>query len=147
MTLADDLLATARNARGIAGGLGFRPHRVYRITRYKAGDIREVAGEEETEITEGADNDQPPRVRWMTEEEIAVGSLAKGTVEIGALTPNDELDAWLRGDELSAGDERYIRLVGTQTGDLGALYRVKSFRAERPLRRMIQAEPVEQGFP
>lgn len=145
MTLADDLLGVARNARGIAGEKGFRVHSVARITRFKGSNIRNVVGDEVVAIAEGAALDQPPRVRWMTEEEIAVGSLAKGTIEIGAITPSDALDAWLRGDDMGAGDERYIRITGPHTRPSGDLYRVKSWNAARPLRRMIQAEPVEQG--
>lgn len=135
-------MPVAFEARGIAGSLGFRPHRVYRIARYKGTSIRDVDGEEVVEIVEG--DNQPPRVRWLNSEEIAVGSLAEGTIEIGAITPNDELDAWLRGDGMSAGDERYIRIIGPRTSQNGDLYRVKSWNASRPLRRMIQAEPVEQ---
>ncbi len=144
MTLADDLKPVAFEARGIAGTLGFRPHRVYRVTAYKGANIRDVAGQEVTEITEGSG--QPPRVRWLKSEEIAVGSLAHGSVEIGAITPSDELDAWLRGEDMAAGDERYLRIVGPKTTQEGDLYRVTSYAAEKPLRRMIQAAPVEQGF-
>lgn len=143
--LAERLLSRVKRERGRAGALGFRITRVYRVTRYKSGGIREVADEEVVEITEGGGN--PPRVRWKTHEERAVGNLAHGAAEVGAITPNDALDAWLRGEGLSAGDERFIRLVGPQTSPSGDLYRVTGWRAEKPLRRMIDVEPVEQGFP
>lgn len=145
MALSDDLIPVAREARGIAGTLGFRPHTVERITRFKSGSIRDFVSAETIAIVEG--NGQPPRVRWMSEEEVTIGSLAKGTIEIGAITPSDALDEWLRGDGMAAGDERYIRITGPKTRPSGDLYRVKSWNAARPLRRMIQAEPVEQGGP
>ncbi len=146
MTLADDLISVARDARGIAGELGFRVTTVERITRYKTSNIRKVASEEVVLIAEGANLDQPPRVRTLKEEEIAVGALAHGSVEIGAITPSEELDAWLRGEGLAAGDERFIRLTGPRNPK-GDLYSVKSYTADKPLRRMLTCEPVEQGFP
>ncbi len=144
MTLADDLLPVVRAGRAIAGGYGFRVHTVERITRHKNGTVRGVVDEDVVPIVE--DNNQPPRVRWLKDEEIAVGSLAHGTVEIGAMTPNAALDAWLQGEGLQKGDERLIRITGPSCPK-GDYFAITSVSAERPLRRMIQCKPVEQGSP
>lgn len=143
MTLADDLLPLVFEARGIRGALGFAKYTVELWLRYKGQSIRETAGVERMPIVEG--DDQPPRVRWLKDEEIALGSLSAGTVEIGAITPRANLLEQLQGETLAPGDERHIFLRGPKHPN-GALYLITMVKAERALRWMIQAKPTETTF-
>ncbi len=145
MTLADDLLPTVYEGRAIAGELGFRPHTVALVVRQSEGPytgdgaIAEVV----TAITEAGG--QPPRVRWLDDEEIAVGGLSSGTIEVGAITPEHSGGgtalSLLDGSELETGDVRLLRITGPHHPD-GADYRIIGITAERPLRIMLRAVPV-----
>src|SRR5690606_41662219 len=87
MTLRDDILPIAYEARAIAGELGFRPHSGWLVTKAysggHAGDGREEATE--TPLTEA--NGQPPKVRSRTDEEPAIGQMADRAGEHGAISP------------------------------------------------------------
>ena len=143
MTLASDLLPVLYDARSIMGSLGMRPHTVTRVVRY-AESPRSDLDSLETPITEA--NGYPPKVRWLKEEEIAVGGLSAGTVEVGPMTPKFSGGgtdiALLRGDDLQPGDKLYFRITGPQHPD-GALYRKTKLVTEKALRYVLQLEPVE----
>lgn len=145
MTLADSLKSTVFSARGVAGTLGFRTHTVEVVIRYSDGNARNELSLETTAITEGSG--QPPRVRWLTDEQLTVGGLPQGTCEVGPVTPlfaTGGTDiALLRGDNLQPGDKLYLRITGPRHPD-GALYRITQLKAEKALRYMLQAQPVEQ---
>ena len=86
MALADGLREILFSSRSVAGQLGLRPHRVYMTERSfpeeRFGGVHE---DDRDEITEG--NSQPPKVRWLTGEELALGNFARETVEVGPITP------------------------------------------------------------
>jgi hypothetical protein len=86
-----------------------------------------------------------PKIRWLKEDEIAVGGLLAGSVEIGPITPlhqggGTDLTA-LQGADLNTGDVRMLRITGPKH-PTGADYRVTSLQADKALRYMIRAEPV-----
>jgi hypothetical protein len=147
MTLADDLMQVVFDGRGIAGSLGFRPYRVYIVAESYTGQHTGEGGGniDETEIVEGSN--QPPKVRWLKDEEIAVGNLAGGTIEIGPITPafssgGTDLSGLL--DDLERGSECFVRIVGPKHPN-GAKYRLTERRMERALRYMLRAVPVANG--
>jgi hypothetical protein len=147
MTLADDLLPTVLAGRAIAGTLGFRPYRVYIVAESYTGPHtgESLANIDETEIVEGSS--QPPKVRWLKDEEIAVGNLAGGTIEVGPITPEfagGGTSLELLAGELDRGATRHVRIVGPKHPD-GARYRITEIRAERALRYTIRAVPVANG--
>ncbi|MEO8095792.1 MAG: hypothetical protein ABI632_12800, partial [Pseudolysinimonas sp.] len=88
MTLATNLKRALYRVRSINGRLGLRPHSVEMIDTSWSGP--QVGDGIETiwswPVTEYSGEN--PKVRWLTTEEIAVGSLLKGTVTIGPITPN-----------------------------------------------------------
>lgn len=148
MALADELLPIVYSARAIAGSLGFRPHAAsLLIRRYEGTTAGEgPAYDTETPVTEA--NGQAPKVRWLSDEERALGGLGPGVIEVGPITPEfsgggTEL-AGLKGAELSTSDSRFIRITGPMHPS-GALYRVISVNAQKSLRIMVRAEPVANG--
>lgn len=139
MTLADDLLSVARNARGIAGGLGFRPHTVQIITEHFSGQHtgESPVGDEVFDVVEG--NSQPPRVRQMKDDEVALMGLTGSVFEVGPMTPSAALDELLFG-AMATGTTRYVLITGPLAQN-GAKCRIVSKRADRPLRRMMRVVP------
>lgn len=145
MTLAAGLRKLAYSVRAIPGQLGVRPHRVSVLKRSWSGshvgdgDRTDV----ETDIVEAGG--QPPKVRWLSDEELAVGSLNPGTVEIGPITPafpgGGTRLGTLDGSELAAGNVRHIWIVGPQH-PRGAAYKVTKLTLDRALHYTIQATPA-----
>lgn len=149
MTLAEDLKSVVFNARGIAGSLGFRTHRVYILDERWTGQHTGEGGPfpEQNEIVEGSS--QPPKVRWLTDEEIAVGGLGSGSIEVGPITPafsGGGTDLTTIAGALEQNATRYLMIVGPRHPD-GARYRITSIRAERALRYMIRAAPSGAAEP
>jgi len=142
-TVIDGILPAVLAARGIAGEVGIRIHTVARVVKFANRDPRSELGEEETPIVEGGG--YPPKVRWLTHEELAVGSLAAGTVEVGPITPTTTGGgtdiALLRGDDLVEGDKLYFRIKGPKHPG-GALYRRTGLHVKATGYR-LQLAPVE----
>jgi hypothetical protein len=124
---------------------GLRPHTLTRVV-HLAASVRDDRVKQEISITEA--NGQPPKVRWLKSEELTVGGLNPGTVEVGPITPMDASGvvgtdiALLRGDDLQPNDKLYFRIQGPHHPD-GALYRKTKLTDDRALRFMLQLEPVE----
>ncbi len=147
MTIADDIKVLARSIRAIPGQFGLRPHRVYLVTAewtgIYSGDGQRV--EDEVEITE-SDN-QPPKVRWLTDDEIAVGNgaISNGTIEIGPITSEFSgggiTMAELRASTIDAGGTVVLRIVGTKYPE-GAFYRLTEVRADRVIHWKLRAAPI-----
>jgi hypothetical protein len=97
-------------------------------------------------IVEG--NGQNPRVRTLTDEQLTLAGLPKGTLEVGPITPafaGGGTDvALLRGDELVQGATRHFRCRGGAAPAGGALYTLVSLRTDRALRYILQIRTVEQ---
>lgn len=89
MGFRDDMRSLAYNVRSIPGALfEMRPYTVaVRVTTWSGthpGDGTETATS--TPITEA--NGQPPKVRFLNDEERALGGLPEGTIEVGNITPD-----------------------------------------------------------
>lgn len=144
LTLADSLKPVLFRIRAIPGSLGLRPHSVEILAKSWNG-AHTGAGELSTDtlrLTQA--NNQPPKVRWLRDDEIAVGSLSAGTVEIGPVTPRFQeggLDiADLNGSALSRGDVLQLRITGPKHPD-GAVYHLSKLTADKAMHYMIQAQP------
>lgn len=148
MALADDLKSIVFQMRAIPGSLGLRPHAVAIVTETWSGEHTGEGTRTQvvTAITEA--DGQNPKVRWITDEEKAVGELADGTVEVGPITPSNgsvgTLLATLTQPNLATGATRYLRITGPSHPD-GAKYRIKRVSSERALRYMVRAEPVTEA--
>lgn len=148
MAAADPYRAILYATRAIPNLIaGLRPHTIARVVRYSNnGDPSDEIQEVETPIVEG--NGQPPHIRWLKEEEIAVGNLNPGTIEAGPITPTftgGGTDiAFLRGDDLVPADKLYFRIRGPHHPN-GALYRKTKLTDDRALHYTMQLVPVESG--
>lgn len=144
-TLAERLKRPIFKVKGLVGKLGFRPHTVTLLQGYRAS-LRTRGEVVRTPIVEG--DNQPPKVRWLKDEEIAVGGLAAGTVEIGPITPLFAAGGTdireLQGKGLTPGDDILIWLEGPMVPH-GAAFEITSILAHKALRIMLQCKPVEQG--
>jgi hypothetical protein len=144
MAFADDFLPTLASIRAIPGQFGLRPHAVALVTGFSTGDHTGDGDvlDEDLPITEG---EYPPKVRWLKDEEIAVGALENGSIEIGPITPSFSTGgtalADIRGDALERGETRFVRITGPKHPD-GALYQITRITADRAMNYRIQAKPV-----
>jgi hypothetical protein len=145
MTLADDLKPIVYSARAIAGNLGFRPHSAAIVVASTPGTHTGDGTRSETVTSLFEAEGQSPRIRWLSDEEIALGQLGMGAVEVGPITPlhngnGTDLDL-LTGADMTDGQVRLLRITGPNHPS-GADYRITSVSADRPLRYMIRAVPV-----
>lgn len=147
---AEDALEDLFEARGEVGEAGFRIHTLTVVRSYETGEHTgdQVGGFEETPITEG--NGQPPKIRWLKPDEIALGNYPSGTVVVGPITPEhagggtpDEL---LTGTDLQTKDTLRFIIRGPNHPN-GWRYRKVGFSAERSLRRMLYLAPLAPGEP
>jgi hypothetical protein len=87
----------------------------------------------------------PPKIRWLKNDELALGALPEGTVDIGPLTPTNSSGglalALIDGSRLEVGAVRLLRITGPQHPN-GADYRVMSTSVDRAIHYMIRACPV-----
>jgi hypothetical protein len=76
---------------------------------------------------------------------LAVAGIDKSTVQVGPITADDSTREWLdniRGDDMSAGEARYLVITGPKHPD-GAKYLIKRINPERAMHYMIQAESLD----
>ena len=90
-------------------------------------------------------NGNPPKVRWLSQKELALGSLPTGSVEIGPITPDFSGGGTalsnFDGSALAEGETLHIEITGPRH-PTGALYSVAEIRADRALHWTIVAAPV-----
>lgn len=144
MPPADRFRRIAGKVRGIPGTFGLRPYTVAIVqgawSGTYAGEGIEVATE--TAITEA--NGQPPKVRWLDDEQLALGGLGRGTVEIGPVTPDHSAGGTALSTlipELARGRTLHVKLTGPEF-PTGALFAVSEVKTDRALRWMLRAIPV-----
>lgn len=143
---ADAFRSLLYNARAVASQVaGLRPHTLTRVVKY-AESSRSDVSVKRTPIVEA--NGQPPKIRWLTSEELTVGQLNPGTAEAGPITPafsgGGTPIALLRGDDLSPEDKLYFEIEGPHHPH-GALYRRTKLSDEKALHYTVQLVPVEQS--
>jgi hypothetical protein len=145
--LAERLLPTVYKGRAIAGKLGFRPHDVALLSERWSGSHTGdgSAYPDSTPITEA--DGQSPKVRWLKDDEVALGNIGAGAIEVGPITPafpggGTELD--LLAASLDRGATRYLVITGPKH-PVGARYRIARIEAGRTLRYVLRAEPVRPG--
>lgn len=144
-TLAERLKPTLRRVRAIPGKKGLRVHTVKLLSRGWSGTHSGDGGRFDVELTIVEGNNQPPKIRWVSDEELAVGALSSGTVEIGPITADDSSRTWLddlQGAELSTGEARYLVITGPKCPN-GVKHRITRITAHKAMHYMIQAQPVD----
>lgn len=88
MGFRDDIRSLCHDVRSIPGQLEMRPYGVEAVTRSWSGDEPGQGLEQVERIVVTEAGGQPPKVRWLTDEEIAVGGFEASTVEVGPITPD-----------------------------------------------------------
>lgn len=86
MALAGSLRSLATSIRGIPGRLGTHEHTVSVVTSSWSGSHIGEGTRTDTPYAVVEGGGQPPHVRWLDDEERAVGGLPNGMVEIGPIT-------------------------------------------------------------
>jgi len=88
MSFRDSLRELCHSIRAIPGQLGIRPYSVAAVSACWSGDERGEGIEDETSIAITEADGQPPKVRELSSEQLAVGGYDKGTIEVGPITPD-----------------------------------------------------------
>lgn len=131
--------------RSLPGALGLRPHTVSVRIASSAGTHTgdgAITGDW-TDIVEAGGH--APKVRWATDEQIALGQLEKGTAIVGPVTPEfsaggTPLDL-LSGDDAAATDLLQFRITGPRHPD-GATYALVDAQCERALHYTLRLRPI-----
>jgi len=148
MTLADSLKPVIAGIRAIPGQLGLRPYTVEIVNGVNLGTH---TGDKRgayltTPIVEHGG--YPPKVRQLTDEEIALAGLGAGLWKIGPITPHysgateggTQLHNVL-GKYLNTGDTQYIRLTGPAFPQ-GALFRIVKVGHDHAMHYDITVAPA-----
>jgi len=135
----------ANRARAIPGQHGLREHMAAVVVASTAGTYTGDGLRSETVTPLLEAGGQPPKIRWVSDEQLVVAGLNPGTVEIGPVTPRfaggGTAAEILTGEALATGKLLLIRITGPQHPD-GADYRIRKISLDRALHFTIQAEPV-----
>lgn len=146
MTFASDLLPAIGTIRSIPGAMGIRPYRVYIRSGAWSGTYTgdKSVTVTETEVTE---HGHPPKVRFVADEEVALGSVARGSCTIGPITPSHSgggtAIALLEGSSLVVGQTLHARLVHSDGSE--TRFRVTDVNKERALHYTMTCEPVSDA--
>ena len=149
MALADTLKPILYSVRSIPGQLGLRPYSVAILsTTYSGAHTgRGDAIIESTAITEA--NGQPPKVRQLDTEELALGGLGKGSLRIGPITPGHTGGGTLIETLkpcLIAGQTLHVIVTGPEYPN-GAKFAIKDVQTDRALHYTLTVEPVSELGP
>ena len=85
-------------------------------------------------------------MRWLRDEQLALGDHATGTVKVGPITSEHatggaDLDDWY-GTDLDAGETLHIRIIGPKHPSPGKRYQVTRIEADHAMHRMLWAKPA-----
>ncbi len=148
-TDAEDALADLYEGRAEAGIAGFRVHSFRLITTTETGTHTGDGNSDETETRITEASGQNPRIRWLNDEEIAVGGYpGKGVAEVGPITPafaggGTDLSI-LTGADMQRRDTIQGEIRGPKHPN-GQRYRIIDVQCERPLRYVIRCAPLDGG--
>lgn len=141
---ADDFRALADGIRAIPGEFGLREHSTTLLWSTWSGDQPGEGTETQfsTPLLVGGQN---PKVRWLSEKEVAISGLPTGTIEVGPITPDFGTGgislATLLGTAKGQGDVRLVQIAGPRL-PAGARYRVSQAKCDRALRVILQLDPA-----
>lgn len=149
MSFADDLKELAYEIRAIPGELGMRPYSAAILLGTWSG-TNTGRGDTINECLPLLEaNGQNPKIRQLTDEEIALGGLGKGSIRIGPITP-----AFAGGGTsistlqpcVAAGQTVHVILTGPEYPN-GAKFAVKSVGSDHALHYTLDVSPVSELGP
>ncbi len=146
MALADTLKPILYSVRAITGQFGLRPYSVAIVqTTYSGAHTgRGTSSGTPVAITEG--NGQPPKVRQLNTEELALGNLGKGSLRIGPITPGHPGGGTaieVLKPCLAAGQTVHVIVTGPEYSN-GAKFAIKDLETDHALHYMLTVEPVSE---
>lgn len=148
-TIADSLRGLANTIRAIPGQFGIRPYTVSVTTRARSGTygLEGGAANVTTQITEA--DGQPPKVRGLNDEEIALGTLPKGAIRVGPITPSHSAGggadfATIVGQDNAETEILYYTLTGPEFPD-GSKYKLARAHSDRAIHYTLDLAPVESN--
>ena len=146
LALSDGFREILENARSIAGNcFGLRPYTVEMIVKTSSGPEAGDGTVTET-VTPLTENGSPPKVRWLSEEELAIAQAGKAQIEIGPITP--PYNGGTGGTAFSviapepgaaSSGTVTIRITGPET-PFGGTYRALRYHTDSALHYKIVAE-------
>lgn len=147
MTIATDRLnryrGIAHRVRAIPGLHGLRPYRVTVVIRSWSGArIGEGAyTDQEHELLESG---QPPKVRFVADEERMLASLPSGSIDVGPVTPECSAGGvtWdtMTAGSAAPGNEVLYRITGPEF-PAGALYVRSEAHSDRAIHYELRLVP------
>lgn len=147
MAASDAFKAIVWSARNIPGLYGLRPHTVEVGLGTWTGVDTGIGTKSVTWTPIVERGGQPPKVRWLNTEELAVGGLQNGAAQIGPITPEFSVGgtsvATLMQSAIAKGQTRHVRITGP-THPNGALYVIRNSDFGSALHYMLTCEPVAE---
>lgn len=145
MSFVSSLYPMLRSVRSIPGAIGTRDYSLSITVRTNDGDYGlEGTPSDVTTVIQEA-NGKNPKVRFLREDERALGQLPAGSVEVGPITPYSAAGGGLTWAQLTAQDTADKNLVWyTLTGDQapnGAKYRLVGSESSSTLHNTITLAP------
>lgn len=129
--------------RAIPGKLGLRTYSVAVEVSVSAGTELGEGARTVTTTTVTETSGQPPKVRWLSNREIALGGYEDGTVEVGPITPDyhggGAAIATLYPNPSVNTTVRWI-LTGPAYGASGARFRVRNVTHDKALNYRVLLE-------
>lgn len=139
----------ANRIRAIPGQrFGLRPYTVAVLLKEYSGTYTGDGTETETETAIVEANGQPPKVRFLKDEERALADMPAGSVEVGPITPDfaggGTAIATLKQSSAAAQDAVQWKLTGPEFPN-GALFVAEGFKTDRALHYRVRLRPVASG--
>lgn len=136
----------AYELRAMAGrDFEIRPYTVSVVTKVWSGSQPGEGSATTTTTAITEDDGQPPKVRVLNDEQIALGGLPRGAVKVGPITPDfpgggTAFDT-LSPASLDAGDSFYYVLTGPDYPS-GARFVLKEAQADRTFGYFVTLVPM-----
>lgn len=108
MSFQSNLRKRVRRIRAIPSRFGVREYSVLVRVRTWAGAERGEGAETVTDYPITESDGKPPRVRWLNDEQLALGGYDAGTVKVGPITPGGTPRSALEPSTSGNDDVRWI---------------------------------------
>jgi hypothetical protein len=131
--------------RHLPGDFGLREHTVVLLQTVFSGAQTGEAAKTETLAKLLEKDGRNPKVRWVSEEEIALGSLAAGSIKVGPITPDFSIGGTpmssLRASTLASKGTYHLLVTGPMHPNT-VKYKLIGIEGHQALHRYLVAEPV-----
>lgn len=146
MGFRDDIRELAYELRALPGrDFEIRPYIVKVVIRSWTGTYAGEGGTTTTETTITEADGQPPKVRFLDDEQLALSGLARGAVEVGPITPDfpggGTSWATLSGNGADPGEQFYYVLTGPEV-PLGARYTLVGGKTDKTFGYRVTLKPM-----